>query len=298
MLTTGSLALSPGPRDPSLVDAEFTFTPEDFRIIAAILYAESGIHLKPTKSALVYGRLAKRVRALGLSSFAQYCAFVSSPQGEAERLEMRAALTTNVTRFFRENHHFEHLRAHVVPRLAAAAGRGDCIRIWSAACSTGQEPYSIALTLLQAFPDVATRDVRILATDIDPHCLAAARNGVYSDEAIADVPPDLRRRYFTRAVESERDAWRVGPELRSLVRFRELNLVGEWPMRKAFQVIMCRNVVIYFDEPTQQRLWRKFPDLMTPAGILYIGHSERVTGAASQDFRLVGNSTYRLERAP
>jgi chemotaxis protein methyltransferase CheR len=174
------------------VDGEFPLRTEDFRAIAAMLHADAGIALPEAKATLVYSRLAKRLRALGLESFREYCALAAGPEGAEERRHMLTALTTNVTRFFREPHHFEHLRTVALPPLLEAARRGGRVRLWSAACSTGQEPFSIALTVLSAMPDAAGFDVKVLATDIDPVVLAEAREGRYADACVAAVPPALR----------------------------------------------------------------------------------------------------------
>jgi chemotaxis protein methyltransferase CheR len=262
---------------PKDAGREFAFTTEDFRTIAAVLHGDAGIYLPDTKATLVYSRLAKRLRALGMSSFRDYCKLIQDHEGVDERQHMLAALTTNVTRFFREPHHFDHLRDVVMPALAARARAGGRVRLWSAACSTGQEPYSMALTALAILPDAARYDFRILASDIDPNVVRTAREGVYSREAIDPVPANLRK-YLNKAPDQGVDMWRVAPEVQELIAFRELNLIKPWPMKGRFDVIFCRNVVIYFDDKTQETVWRKFIDVMSPGARLYIGHSERVTG--------------------
>ncbi|MEZ5957214.1 MAG: protein-glutamate O-methyltransferase [Hyphomonadaceae bacterium] len=259
---------------PALIDGEYKFTARNFERIATFLKKESGIALTEAKATLVYSRLAKRIRKLGLKSFDEYCAFVETPGGAAERNEMLAALTTNVTRFFREPHHFEHFRTRIAPGLVDAARAGGRVRLWSAACSSGEEPYSLALTLLDAFPDAGRHDVKILATDIDPNIVARARTGAYRSEAVAPIAKATRDRWMEFS--AAEDVWRVKPEVRSLITFKELNLIGPWPMRRAFDVIFCRNVVIYFEEATQAMLWGRFKSSLTPQGRLYIGHSERV----------------------
>lgn len=276
-----------------LVEGEFLFTEDDFKKIAQILHSHAGIALAEGKAALVYSRLAKRLRSLGLRSFREYCALVEDKQGVDERQAMMAALTTNVTRYFREPHHFDHLRDVVMPALAERARRGGRVRLWSAACSNGQEPYSMAITVLQALPEAANLDVKILATDIDPNMVAEGRAGVYREDAVAPVPLELRRKWFRKAA----GGWEVADELRELVAFRELNLIGDWPMRGKFDAIFCRNVVIYFDEPTQERIWSRFAPLLEPGGALYIGHSERVTGPATTQFETTGLTTYSLRGA-
>jgi chemotaxis protein methyltransferase CheR len=277
-------------RRAQLVDGEFQFTADDFRTIAATLHAAAGIALPESKATLVYSRLAKRLRALGLESFREYCKLVTGAEGLDERQQMIVALTTNVTRFFREPHHFEHLKEKVLPPLLAAAKRGGSVRIWSAACSNGQEPYSIALTILSLMPDAPNYDVKVLATDIDTQMLAEARAGVYSSQIVAAVPGDLRARWFER----EGENLRVAEPVRQLVTFNELNLIGDWPMRRQFQAIFCRNVVIYFEEETQSKVFSRFLPLMSPEARLYIGHSERVCGDAAARMETDGVTTYRL----
>ena len=292
-MTGGATMALRDDRREQLVDGEFAFTAEDFRRIAATLHAAAGIALPDSKATLVYSRLAKRLRALGLESFREYCALVSDADGLDERQRMIVALTTNVTRFFREPHHFEHLKTRLLPPLLAAAQRGAPVRIWSAGCSNGQEPYSIALTILSLMPETANHDIRILATDIDTQMLGEARAGLYSSAVMEPVPADLKTRWFQR----EGDSWRAGEALQRLVTLNELNLMGEWPMRRKFQAIFCRNVLIYFEEETQARLFGRFLPLMTPEARLYIGHSERVCGAAASQLETDGVTIYRLRSA-
>jgi chemotaxis protein methyltransferase CheR len=275
------------------VDAgEFSLTTRDFERIAALVHAEAGILLQSNKMNLVYSRLAKRLRMLKLSSFKEYCALVADPDEHAERGAMIRALTTNVTRFFREPHHFEHLKANFLPALRASAMKGGRVRFWSAGCSSGQEPYSIALTLLSVFPDACSYDVKILATDIDENMIEKGQVGIFDRSTIADVPPDLRQRWFM-PLERQGGAMQAGEELRTLVTFKKLNLIGTWPMKTRFDAIFCRNVVIYFDSETQTTLWSRIVPLLTPSGALYIGHSERVSGPAEKLLVSDGITTYR-----
>jgi len=277
----------------SLVESgEFELTPRDFAAIAAILMDEAGISLSDGKANLVYSRLAKRLRLLGLRNFGDYVALVRGPQGVEERQAMIAALTTNVTRFFREPHHFEHLKTVILPPLLTKAQQGNKIRLWSAACSSGQEPYSMALTLLSLLPDAPKYDIRILATDIDPNMLAAGEAGLYDSSHTEAVPAALRSRWFVPAHDGT-GRLQIGPEARALVSFRKINLIGNWPMRGKFQAIFCRNVVIYFDNPTQEKIWSRILPLLDPGGALYIGHSERVSGPAETSLRGDGITIYR-----
>ncbi|MGH7019723.1 MAG: CheR family methyltransferase [Brevundimonas sp.] len=276
----------------SLVEGEFVFTAEDFRHIAQTLHAHAGIALSEGKAALVYSRLAKRLRVLGLRSFRDYCALIEGVEGVDERQAMTAALTTNVTRFYREPHHFDHLRDHVMPALAERARAGGRVRLWSAACSNGQEPYSMALTVLDVLPEAADLDVRILATDIDPNMVAEGAAGVYSDELLSPVPASGRK-HFT-PVAGKPGSFSADATLRRLVSFRELNLIGDWPMKGKFDVIFCRNVVIYFDDATQEMVWSRFTPMMAPGATLYIGHSERVSGPAVAQLQTCGLTAYKL----
>ncbi|MDY8107779.1 protein-glutamate O-methyltransferase [Fulvimarina sp. 2208YS6-2-32] len=271
---------------------EYDLSDKDFRTIAAIIYDDAGIVLKPLKMALVYSRLARRVRALGLAGFGDYCNLVSSDAGHPERREMLAALTTNVTNFFRENHHFEHMRDVTLPPLLEAARQGGRVRFWSAGCSNGHEPYSIAMTILSLMPDANKYDIKILASDIDPYVVAFGRAGIYDAAAVEPIPMALRKRWF---VSHEGGAhYKVVAEMQNLVSFRELNLIGQWPMTGVFQAIFCRNVLIYFDEATRETVWHRFCDYLDPAGFLYVGHSERVSGAASLRLATEASTTYRL----
>jgi chemotaxis protein methyltransferase CheR len=229
---------------------------------------------------------------LRLQSFSEYCALVESADGSGERGAMIAALTTNVTRFFREMHHFEHLKTTILPPLIQQLGPSGKIRLWSAACSSGQEPYSMALTVLSLLPDAAKYDVQILATDIDPNMIAFGEAGVYDATLMADIPTELSRRWFA-PLKEQPGYFTAGPELRSMVSFRKLNLIGDWPMQGKFHAIFCRNVVIYFDDPTKTKIWDRMIRLMEPKAALYIGHSERVGGQAEHLLRSDGITTYR-----
>jgi chemotaxis protein methyltransferase CheR len=290
-----SLALRPSPtasRQESVVEGEYPFTAEDFRRIASMLYEMAGITLTDSKTALVYSRLAKRLRLLGLPNFREYCKLIESPEGVEERHNMLTALTTNVTRFFREPHHFDHFLQHVIEPALDSVRRGARLRIWSAGCSSGQEPYSMALTILSALPDAPSYDVKILATDIDTNVIAKGIAASYAEELVEAIPSNVRSKWMERDPNDSR-SWRMGEAVRSLVAFKPLNLMGDWPMKGPFQAIFCRNVVIYFDEPTQDRIFRRFHGLLTPGGRLYVGHSERVVAPG---FETDGLTTYRHVR--
>ena len=279
--------------DEVLASGEYPLTRRDLSEIAAMIYADAGIFLNETKASLVYSRLSKHIRNLGLSGFREYCDLVASPAGAAARREMLSHLTTNFTRFFRENHHFEHLRDHVLPDLLNRARAGGRVRIWSAASSDGQEPYSIALTVLSMMPNVADYDFKILATDIDPKILAVARTGAYDENALETVSPAMRKQWFTEVEMQGRRKYQVDDRVKRLITYNELNLMAQWPFKGKFDVIFCRNVVIYFDEPTQMKIWQRFAGLLPEGGHLYIGHSERVSGEAKNVFDNIGITTYR-----
>ena len=272
---------------------EFPMSQSDFNRIATILHTDSGIHLTEGKTALVYSRLSKRLRMLGLESFRDYCELISSEAGADERNAMLNALTTNVTAFFREPHHFEHLANHLKSSgLADKVRSGGKLRIWSAGCSSGEEPYSIAATLLNVFPNAASLDIRILATDIDKIVLAKARAGVYPVESVEQMPDAYRTNLYK--TDAHGDAT-FTPAVRGLIAFNSLNLMApNWPMKGQFDAIFCRNVAIYFEEETQQKLWRRYYNLLTPDGRLYIGHSERVV---DPDFKNDGLTVYKRKES-
>lgn len=263
-----------------------------FRRLARLVHRTSGIVLNESKRNLVVSRLSRRLRALNLPDFEAYCQVLESAGGEEEQRLMTSLLTTNVTKFFREAHHFNALQSEVLPPLVGQARKGGRLRIWSAGCSTGQEPYSLAAAVLALMPDATKRDVKILATDIDPVSLSKAREGVYPAQDAEDVPATLRNTVFTDASGAEKTL-QVKDALRKLVSFAELNLMADWPFRGRFDVIFCRNVVIYFDAGTQRRLWTRFSECLMPGGHLFVGHSERVTGPAGALLQPAGITQYR-----
>jgi chemotaxis protein methyltransferase CheR len=282
--------------DSGLHSSEFKMTGEDGRKIAAIMRSETGVVLDEGKINLIYSRLAKRLRVLGLQSFSEYVDLIARPEGRTERNAMVAALTTNVTRFFREPHHFQHLKSAILPPLLARAKQGAKIRFWSAACSSGQEPYSMALTILSLLPEAAKYDIKILATDIDPNMIETGIAGEYDSNLMSDIPQELSRRWFAPSP-SRPNHFVASEELRSLVSFKKLNLIGDWPMQGKFEAIFCRNVVIYFDDTTKNKIWDKMVRLLREGGALYIGHSERIGGEAEHKLRSDGITTYRLRGA-
>lgn len=275
----------------SVQQREFELTDRDFTYFRDLVGQHTGITLGDHKRQLVYGRLSRRLRELRLGSFGEYCHYVEA-HADTELTELINAITTNLTSFFREQHHFEHLATAALPDILARNATSRRLRIWSAGCSTGEEPYSIAMTLADAFPTHASWDTRILATDIDSQVIACAQGGVYPEDRIKDLSPERVRRWFLRGKDANANKVRVFPRLQELIAFRQLNLMGDWPMRGPFDVIFCRNVVIYFDKPTQRKLFDRYADLLVPNGYLYVGHSESLNGT-SERFELIGRTIYK-----
>lgn len=254
-----------------------------FDRIAELARATAGLKLVPEKAAMVLSRVGKRLRALELRDEDAYLAHLNGPNGSEERTQLIGALTTNVTGFFRENHHFTHFAKEHLPALIARARRGARLRFWSSACSSGQEPYSLAMVLLETFPDISRHDVKILATDIDTEILKKARAGRYSRDHVSTLGP-RRDRFFASTASGD---FEIGEPVRSLVSFRHLNLMGDWPMKGRFDAIFCRNVMIYFDEATQARLIGRLAEACVPGAMLYLGHSERMHPDYRHAFRQV-----------
>lgn len=232
---------------------EFAFSDVDFSMLSQFAYDNAGISLAPSKRNLVYGRLSRRLRALGVGSFAEYRGRLTTDRSEVQRFIN--AISTNLTKFFREVHHFQHLEQAVIrPLSAAQKNASPKLRIWSAGCSTGEEPYSAAAILCRHIPDVARRDMRILASDIDTEVLASAARGEYPATSVNDVPPAFHAMFEAQRGPNAAEKMRIVDGLRDLVRFRRLNLIEDWPFNGQFDAIFCRNVMIYFDVPTKARL--------------------------------------------
>ena len=284
-----SLPLPSTPLGEDRLQDRIKFTDADFKVIADLAMRDFGLNLTSAKRDLVYSRLLKRLRILGLEDFRDYCALLTGPNGTDERNAMLSALTTNVTHFFREEHHFKLLREVALPGLIKLAKEGGRVRLWSAGCSAGPEPYSLAFTILSMFPEAARTNLRILATDVDPEILKKAEAGIYPEDERKGIPEAMRR--FTEPAGPGKFTIAQAP--RDLITFGRLNLIEEWPISGPFQVIFCRNVAIYFDKPTQSRLWGRFGDMLSPGGYLCIGHSERVLGPAEQMFKAVGITAYQ-----
>ncbi|WP_299612892.1 protein-glutamate O-methyltransferase CheR [uncultured Tateyamaria sp.] len=266
-----------------------------FEALAALAHRESGIKLAREKKLMVQSRLRHRLRALNLDAFSDYSDHVLSDHGANERRFMISALTTNVSHFFREAQHFDLMSDRLMPEFKRRAAQGERIRIWSAGCSNGQEAYSIAMHLLSQEPTLATADLRILGTDIDPRVIEFARVGQYSSAQLKGVSPENIEQ-FTSANEGDENLRTINENLKAMVSFQELNLLSDWPMRFPFDAIFCRNVVIYFDQPTQERLWPRFSRALARDGLFFLGHSERILAPSKFDLKSVGPTAY-LNRA-
>jgi len=270
----------------SAVEKEFTMREEDFGFLADLAYSTSGIVLGEHKKELLYSRIARRIRALKLTSFSDYCRYIQIHQ-EQEISNFLNSITTNLTSFFRESHHFEFLAKELIPEFKKRS-TSDPIRVWSSASSTGQEPYSIAITLYKHLKN-SHHNVKILATDLDSNVLNKGRNGEYSLDEIEQMPRDYLR-YFER---NERaGVGRVKQDIRNLIQFNRLNLLGPWPIKIKFDVVFCRNVVIYFNKETQKQLFTRLADQIVDGGYLIIGHSESLVGMEKR-FRSCGRTIYQ-----
>ncbi|ABD82361.1 CheR family methyltransferase [Saccharophagus degradans] len=266
---------------------EFPMSIANFEIIKRIAMEWTGISLSDHKRNMIYGRLSRRLRALGLSDFNQYCNLLEASPA-AEKTEFINSITTNLTAFFREIHHFEYLARTVIPNLMRANAASRKIRIWSAGCSTGEEPYSIAM-VFKSFSALKGWDVKILATDLDSNVVAKGAGAVYPIDRAEGVP-DKYRQFFKRDKTSNNV--QIKDSVRELIRFRQLNLLHEWPMRGSFDIIFCRNVVIYFDLPTQKKLFNRYADMLVDNGHLFIGHSENLYKVTDR-FNSMGRTIYQ-----
>ena len=273
---------------PQLGDAEFEF-------IRHVVGENAGIVLGPNKRQLVQGRLARRLRELGLPSYESYCDYLRDA-GPEELVGLINAITTNVTSFFRENHHFEALASYMLPEAMKRNGASRRLRIWSAGCSTGEEPHCLAMVAAEVLPASPPKspkwDLKILATDIDSDVIAAASSGVYPIDRMSSVSAERLRRFFQKGGGEHQGAAIAKPDIRSMITFRTLNLLHPWPMKGPFDVIFCRNVMIYFDQTTREKLVNRFAEMLAPGGYLCIGHSESIH-AGSAPFKLVGKTIYR-----
>jgi chemotaxis protein methyltransferase CheR len=269
---------------------EFELTDAEFKRLREIVHARTGIALSEAKRELVYGRLARRLRKLKLTSFAEYCRLVEGAESE-ELQELTNAITTNLTSFFRENYHFEQLSAEVLPQIASNRSARRRMRLWSAGCSTGEEPYSLAVVLREGLARLPNWDIKLLATDIDSKVVATAAEGVYAADRFKGVSTERVRNWFP-PIAGRPGFSAASADLKALITFKQLNLLEPWPMKGPFDVIFCRNVVIYFDKATQRGLFDRMADLQEPGGWLFIGHSENLLNVTRR-YKLVGRTVYR-----
>ncbi|MYM36394.1 chemotaxis protein CheR [Duganella sp. FT50W] len=268
---------------------EFDFNARDFERVRALIYKRAGISLADSKQEMVYSRLARRLRATGIGSFAKYLDELEAGHLGEEWESFTNALTTNLTSFFREAHHFPLLADHV-------KGKREPLTIWCSASSTGEEPYSIAMTVCEAF-NTLTPNCQIVATDIDTNVLATAANGVYGMDRLDKMSAERQRRFFLKGKGDREGMARVRPELRNMITFKQLNLLADsWPISGQFDAIFCRNVMIYFDKATQRKILSRFVPLMKPDALLFAGHSENFL-YVSESLKLRGKTVYELDDA-
>lgn len=296
MLTSHTAA---GNINTTLQDSRLNITDEEFRQLREFIHAHTGIALSKHKRALVCSRLAKRLRYHDLKHYADYYTLLtqSDPEGE-ELVAMINSITTNKTDFLREPHHFRFLAEEIFPAYRHDPNRLRPLRLWSAAASTGEEAYSLAMTALECMPSFNEQDIRILATDIDTDVLARAKNGIYTLAQAKHIPESLLHRYFLNGQGVHEGEVMAKPVLKALIHFNRLNLQDEpWPMQALFDVILCRNVLIYFDKPTQQKLFQRMGSALKKDGYLMLGHSEAMHGL-DDIFRPVGHSIYQYRGKP
>jgi chemotaxis protein methyltransferase CheR len=275
--------------------ADFVLTDKQFNRIRQMVREHTGIALSDAKRQLVYGRLSRRLRALKLQTFGEYIELLDRGV-PAELEEFINAITTNLTSFFREPHHFEYLASDVLPQIVSRDSGARRVRIWCCAASTGEEPYSIAMVLREAAPLLSRYDVKLLATDLDSAVLATASGGVYNADRLKSVSGTRASRFFRKGSGAQAGNFRVQDELRNLITFKQLNLMQEWPVRGPFDAIFCRNVIIYFDKDTQRALFERMAALQRPGDILFLGHSESLY-RVSDKYDLVGRTIYRRNAA-
>ena len=281
------------PEVPDVIEKEFLFTENDFKYLTQLIHETTGISLKSDKQELVYGRLSRRLRELGLTTFNQYCDVLKN-DNQDEAVHFINAITTNVTHFFRENHHFEYLKNTLIPDLIRdkSSSYQPKLRIWSAGCSSGNEPYSIAMVLKECVTNIERWDAKILATDLDSNILDVAKQGVYPLASMKTVAEARRKRWFKSGSGVNEGTVKVSKDLKDLISYKKLNLMDSWPMEGKFDFIFCRNVAIYFDTQTREKIIDRFADLLTDNGYLFVGHSETLFSVTSR-FESVGKTIYR-----
>lgn len=271
---------------------EFRMTDNNFTVIKDLVYQSSGIVLGEHKREMVYSRLSRRLRALKLNNFDQYCSYLANQNNE-ELSHFINAITTNLTSFFREKHHFDFIKQTVIPKLLAQSKQTNRIRVWSAGCSSGEEPYTIAITMAHAFPKPSW-DFKILATDLDSNVLNKAKTGIYPNQALEGLPESIKRTGFV--YNKQLNQYKIKPSVAQSIHFKRLNLLEKWPMTGKFDIIFCRNVVIYFDNETKNNLINRYANLLKPGGYLFLGHSETMSREIS-DFNALGHTIYQRKES-
>ena len=272
-------------------EREFEFTTAHFKTVMNYIAEHAGIDLADSKQQMVYSRLVRRLRAKKIPDFDSYLRLLEKDDG-TELINFINALTTNLTSFFRENHHFEHLTESVFPKLERENASSRKIRIWSAGCSTGEEPYSLAITVKDYFQNKPGWDVQIYASDLDSNVVQTAQNGIYSEDRVKGLSKPMLKKWFLKGRGGQDGMVRVKPELQSILNFRQLNLLHTWPWKEAFDIVFCRNVVIYFNKDTQRVLFGRFFENMVDDAHLFIGHSESLN-KVSDRFQLIGKTIYQ-----
>ena len=277
------------------VREEFEFTDNDFQNIRKLVKKDTGINLSEAKRDMVYARLARRLRELDMQRFSDYLAFIQTDDAADELIQFTNAITTNLTSFFREEHHFDYLAETALPEVIKRNQAKKKIRIWCCAASTGEEPYSIAMVVKELTPMLRGWDVKILATDLDTNVLATAKNGIYPENRVQGISGQRQRRFFLRGSGVHQGKVSVRDELKELITFKKLNLMDKWPLRGPIDIIFCRNVVIYFTKDTQKVLLDRFAGLVAPDAYLFMGHSESLNTVTDR-FELIGKTAYRFVR--
>ena len=272
---------------------EFPMMDADFNFIAHMANEKTGIQLGKHKRDMIYSRIVRRIRSLKLQTFSEYCDYLKSHQNE-EMTNFINAITTNLTSFFREEHHFDFLKDTVIPEIKSKNSVSKKLRVWSAGCSTGEEPYSLAMTFHSGFSDARGWDVKILATDLDTSVVTHGKAGIYVRDRVDGLPASILKKNFSEVVPASGRgrAYEMSPHLKQYITFNRLNLLGDWPMKGKFDVIFCRNVVIYFNKDTQRILFDRYAEMLKPNGYLFIGHSETLHGVTKR-FKSLGRTIYR-----
>ena len=270
---------------------DYDFRLEHFKFVQNIVHDKAGIVLSEIKRDMVYGRLVRRLRALNIATFDEYLRLIRKENSQ-ESVEFINSITTNLTSFFRENHHFEFLKKKAIPEFINESKKR--VRIWSAGCSTGEEPYSLSITLADLASKTYGMDIKILATDLDSQVVATAQQGIYKEDRLQGIPKSIVNKWFNAVHTHSEKMMQVSSKLQEYIQFNQLNLMNDWPMKGKFDIIFCRNVVIYFNKNTQRKLFDRYANYLNPNGYLIVGHSESLHGVTNR-FDLLGKTIYQLK---